>query len=219
MNYLDAQIGALMEKLDSLGLMNNTIIIITADHGEELYDHGRRGHAATLYDEVIHVPLILYVPNTFQKKPIQIDNLVSSLDIMPTLLQLEGIPMDKTVEGISLLNLPSRKEDDRIVYSITDHEHIMVSLRTKEFHYILTLNYSRADWAFLDTNFSHMSPSILTEELFYLPEDPKEKNNIIEKDASPSVRFRNLAINWFKSLLSKQNKYYIKTNLYSVNYS
>ena len=68
--------------------MENTIVIITADHGEEFYEHGFYSHAFNLYNESIHVPLIVYVPDT---KPQSVEKLAQSIDIVPSILRLVGI--------------------------------------------------------------------------------------------------------------------------------
>jgi arylsulfatase A-like enzyme len=60
--YFDEQLGALLVELKRRGLLDSTLIVVTADHGEELFDHGQFGHGYTLYDELLHVPLVLAGP-------------------------------------------------------------------------------------------------------------------------------------------------------------
>ena len=93
-------IGPVMDKLKSLGLYDKTIVIICADHGEEFGEHGHFGHGSTLYDEVIHVPLIMHFPG--QQGGKKIDMLTSNVDIMPTLLDLLDIPVPHQAQGKSL---------------------------------------------------------------------------------------------------------------------
>ena len=67
MKQLDDYMGQLTEKMKKWGILDNTVIIITSDHGEELFEHGFIGHASTslnakLYDEIIHIPLIIWWP-------------------------------------------------------------------------------------------------------------------------------------------------------------
>ena len=59
---LDQQVGLLFEDLERAGRLANTLVIVTADHGEELGDHGLYGHASSLYDGEIHVPLLIWLP-------------------------------------------------------------------------------------------------------------------------------------------------------------
>jgi arylsulfatase A-like enzyme len=62
MAYLDDQIGRLFDELERRGMLDNTIVVITSDHGEELGEHGRWGHAYSLYAEIVHVPLLIVGP-------------------------------------------------------------------------------------------------------------------------------------------------------------
>ncbi len=92
--YVDAQIGRLLEQDP------NTIVVITADHGEELGEHGIRFHARSLYNQVIRVPLIVRGAGI---GPRVIDTPVSLIDIMPTLLELAGAAVPAGLDGRSLV--------------------------------------------------------------------------------------------------------------------
>ncbi len=87
--HFDNHLEKLLNVLTETGLSEKTILVITSDHGEELFEHGRVGHARTLYTEVIHVPLILHAPFLFPAK--RIDGLVETIDVLPTLLQLAAV--------------------------------------------------------------------------------------------------------------------------------
>ena len=103
-NYVDHEMGRLFDALDDLDLSNNTIVILTSDHGEEFLDHGRIGHSETSYQELIHVPLIIRYPGIKDKR---IKNLAQSIDIMPTVLDSLNITVTGTLnsQGVSLLPL------------------------------------------------------------------------------------------------------------------
>lgn len=102
--FTDRQVGRVVEKLRSLGLEENTLIVLTADHGEEFMEHKSLTHGRSLYDEVLHVPLIFYLSEKI--KPRRFDVRVDLLDIMPTILDLscEHAP-DPAWEGRSLMRL------------------------------------------------------------------------------------------------------------------
>jgi len=103
--FSDAQVGRLLDALSSMNLMENTIVIVTADHGEILYEHERYfGHDIALYDECIMIPLIIHVPGQAPARG-RIGELVQSLDILPTVLDLLGIKCPREAEGKSLLPL------------------------------------------------------------------------------------------------------------------
>gem|GEM_PF-1042413 len=92
-------IGLLRQKIANTHILKNTIIIITADHGEEFMEHGKRGHT-TVYNNNTHVPLLILGPNI---TPSIVSEYVQSVDIFPTILALIGIYNDYKFDGISLL--------------------------------------------------------------------------------------------------------------------
>jgi arylsulfatase len=97
---IDAELRILFDELERRGVLRNAIVVVTADHGEEFKDHGGMGHGLTLYNELIHVPLIVVVPNRPGGRRVQ-DN-VSLVDVAPTLLDLVGLPHEPHFEGRSL---------------------------------------------------------------------------------------------------------------------
>ena len=98
-SLVDAAVGQVWEKLNQLDLMEKTILIISADHGEELWDHGRLGHGFTFYQETIKIPLIIVGPEIEQKKVYQN---VSLIDVFPTIIDLIGERIPSEAKGRSL---------------------------------------------------------------------------------------------------------------------
>ncbi|HJQ84542.1 MAG TPA: sulfatase [Candidatus Binatia bacterium] len=96
---LDAAIQQLFAALGQRGFLDNAVVIITADHGEEFKEHGLMGHEKTLYEEVIHVPLLVLMPG--QTRPVVVDDVVSLVDVAPTLLDVLGIAAPAGFEGVS----------------------------------------------------------------------------------------------------------------------
>lgn len=103
----DAGIGELLAHLDKLGLADNTLVVLTADHGEEFHDHGGVGHAKTLYSEVLHVPLILRYPRADARfaaaQPAAPQGWVSLVDVAPTVLEVCDLEQPTAFVGLSLL--------------------------------------------------------------------------------------------------------------------
>lgn len=97
--YLDSQLELLFQHLQQSGLLDNTIVIITADHGEEFFEHGGIQHGQTLYEEVTHVPLIFYFPEEFS--PARISTPVSLQSLFDTILEL----VDTEPRSFSLVDL------------------------------------------------------------------------------------------------------------------
>ena len=100
-SYQDEQIGRLLDHLRQTGLMEQTLLVVTADHGEGLAEHGWESHRI-LYEEQIHVPLIIRDPKG--PKGLRVTQLVGLVDIAPTLLDYAGIEPEKgrNFDGISL---------------------------------------------------------------------------------------------------------------------
>jgi arylsulfatase A-like enzyme len=99
--YVDAQIARLFEYLKTKGLWDNTIIVLTGDHGQAFYEHGFASHASAIFDEVMKVPLVIRAP---QLKPGTEDRLAQHVDIAPSIAGLLGLPAHPSFQGIDLLN-------------------------------------------------------------------------------------------------------------------
>jgi arylsulfatase A-like enzyme len=103
--YCDRWVGALLDQLDALGVADRTMIVLTADHGEGLWDHGRRGHGVDLYQEQIRVPLFIHYPGMTAADAARIAAPMSLLDLVPTMLGALGIDRPAEVEGHDLTPL------------------------------------------------------------------------------------------------------------------
>lgn len=95
---VDHELGRLFKALETRGLLKETMVVITADHGEEFGDHGHRFHGKTLYDEMVHVPLIIYSP---EYPPQRSKEVISHLDVAPTILQHLGVRAEPQFTGES----------------------------------------------------------------------------------------------------------------------
>jgi arylsulfatase A-like enzyme len=107
--YEDEEIGKLLARLHELGCYDNTLIIITSDHGELFGQHDLMGHnVGSVYQDLVHVPLLVKYPGQHDGR--QSDTLVSQVDLMPTVLDLAGISPPPGVQGQSL-RLPRADSD------------------------------------------------------------------------------------------------------------
>lgn len=102
-SYHDDQFARLHEKLAELGLLEDTAIAVTSDHGEEFFDHDSVGHGHSLYEELLHVPLIVRPPGSAATQPGRWDGEVSLVDVFPTLCELMGHEPPEGIEGRSLV--------------------------------------------------------------------------------------------------------------------
>jgi len=98
---LDTELRRLFKALESRGLLQNAIVVVTSDHGEEFKEHGLIGHEKTLYGEVIRVPLLISLPGSSGRT--DVTEVVSLIDLAPSLLDLIGHPAPASFEGRSLL--------------------------------------------------------------------------------------------------------------------
>jgi arylsulfatase A-like enzyme len=103
-NFVDECIGYIFKYINSNQADNNTLIVITADHGEAFGENNIWGHNTVIYDPLIKVPLIFYLPSKVQKAQ-KIENQVRIVDIMPTILDLAGIKYSLDIDGKSLMPL------------------------------------------------------------------------------------------------------------------
>lgn len=101
--YMDHHFGRLMDGLKKRGLYEKALIILISDHGEFLGEEGRYGHGVTLENIMIHVPLLVKYPG--QKLPVAVDEIVSQIDIFPTVVDVLGLPTLKDFSGKSLRSL------------------------------------------------------------------------------------------------------------------
>jgi len=98
-SYHDDHFASFIERLKGLGLYDETLFIVTADHGEEFYEHGSYGHGHSVYQEMIHVPFVARLPGRIPAGK-RIEETVGTLDISPTILSAAGIAVPEVMEGV-----------------------------------------------------------------------------------------------------------------------
>ena len=101
--YADHQVGRILQELRARKLMDETLLIVTSDHGEAFKEDGRMMHNHTVYEEMIHVPLIVRFPPCLGEMPAHWDGVVELVDLLPTICHALEIPVDVEVQGRSLL--------------------------------------------------------------------------------------------------------------------
>ena len=190
--YTDRELGRLLDGLRRLGLLDHAVIVVTSDHGEEFGEHGSmEGHQWTLYDEVLHVPLLVAAPGLDQG--IRISRIVESIDIAPTLLRWAGIEAPPSYQGRPLQELltgtPGARADGRSLLPPVEWEErafaelgrfvIRASLRTPDHKLIYTKDTHGKSRLGVP-----IEPGF---ELFDLHADPLEHDNLYADD-SPVAR-------------------------------
>lgn len=120
--YVDGELGKLLAELDKLGLRDHTLIVLTADHGEELGEYSSYfGHVKNLYDQLIHIPLILSFPGHLPAGK-RVDVPVRHIDLMPTILDLVGEKGPSQMRGKSLVPLANIGENRPVVAQTHFHK-------------------------------------------------------------------------------------------------
>jgi len=107
---IDQQVGRMLGALEASGQRENTMVIFMSDHGEMLGDHGLILKGCRFYEGAVHVPLIVSWPGHLQEG-LRSDALVELTDIVPTLLQLAGLPIPTNVQGLSLVSILTGRAD------------------------------------------------------------------------------------------------------------
>lgn len=178
--FVDEQLGRLWDAFKQLGLDNNTLIILTSDHGESFYEHGICFDHHGLYEATVHVPLILHAPNSLPGG-IEVKGLVQHTDLMPTLLELLNLSCPSDLDGTSLLPMIADATSHRsVIYleeTLTQHK---VAVRTKRYKYIRALSEQDAICRYCGIVHGGL------EELYDLEQDPNESKNIAQE--KPDVR-------------------------------
>lgn len=177
---LDMEIERYVKKLEELGILDDTLIIITPDHGEEILERGSLGHsscsmAGTLYDENIRIPLIMRYPKALPQGRV-IETQVSQVDIMPTIFDMLGYSMPELTEGHSLLPLIKGKDID--FEEETHCETLVCGMQTLDWD-------KRMKWALRTPHrklIYSQDPDGNYYELYNLKNDPAEKVNLIDKE-------------------------------------
>ena len=164
--YLDRYLGELLAGLRELGVYDNTVILFTADHGEEFYDHEGWWHGQTLYDELIHIPLTVKLPGNTGAGT-SLDTFARHIDLAPTLLHLAGLKKSEAMPGTPLLDLEGSfvGSEPGYVYAEEDFEgNVLEAVRTYDTKLI------RAN----DENPRGLEPV----EFYDLVADPGEQDNL-----------------------------------------
>jgi arylsulfatase A-like enzyme len=162
--YVDSEIGRLLTHLRELGLYENTLIIVTADHGEAFGEHDLMEHAlGSVYEDQIRIPLLIKYPG--QREVRRCDFLASQVDILPTVLDVAGYPAPAGVQGKSL-RLP-RRESDAVFAESQTTSGVELSPRFRGIRRaILTGDLKLETW------------TVGPPELYDLSVDPGEEHNL-----------------------------------------
>ena len=211
-SYLDAQVGILLNTLEALGILENTIIVLWGDHGWHLGDHDL-WHKHTNFEEATRAPLIIAGPGIKAGKT---NSLTEFVDVFPTICDLAGVAIPENLDGKSLKPLMLNNKAKGKEYSIsqyprklkkaeiaklgyTDSNMMGYSLRTDQYRYTIWMNNFTSKQAFKESQ-------VYASELYDYIKDPLEKVNVVNDKnyTSTSAALKSKMIAFFKSQEMKQ---------------
>lgn len=187
-SYMDAQVGILLNTLDSLGTLKNTIIVLWGDHGWHLGDHDLWEKHTNL-EEATRAPLIIAGPGI---KPGRTNSLSEHVDIFPTICDLAGLRIptqlhgkslkpvmvnnNNSVKDFSMSQYPRKlNKEEMIKHGFSSNKMMGYSMRTSQFRYTVWMNDFTTDQPF-------DPKKVYAAEMYDLKADPMEKTNIIDVD-------------------------------------
>ena len=187
----DDFVRLVIEQLKREGLDKTTIVIVSCDHGEEIMEHGHVGHSSTsgaghMFDELIHIPFVMWCPAILPQGKV-IDAQMRTIDLMPTLFEILGIPIPSYFRGKSMVGVITGRDPavDRVAFAqtskhgfgepdpfnVTDYIYCMRTPKLKFISYV-----------------SNKEPT--REELYDLEHDPFEQRNVIDTLPREANEFR-----------------------------
>jgi arylsulfatase A-like enzyme len=195
--FVDENIGKLYDALNDLGIKDNTMLIITSDHGEGFGEHDVWFDHHCLYDALIKVPLIIWYPG-FEAK--RINAMVQHIDIVPTILDMLQIKTD--LDGKSLLPLINKEVNEfrKFIFAEETFTQQKRCIRTRDYKYILSDSKENAICRYC--GFIHGG----VEELYNIVDDPKETKNIVGEKRNIAENLREKLIKIVRNLDEKGNE-------------
>ncbi len=182
-SFVDAQIGKILDKLDELGIADNTIVCLWGDHGWHLGDHGLWCKHST-FENATRAPLIIAAPG--KPRGNRTDSISGFIDVFPTLCELAGVAAPPSVQGKSLVPLMEHPESSvrEVVLSqyprtIDDEPAMGYALRSDRYRYV--------KWLQMDYRKGERSGLLVAAELYDYEKDPMETVNQADNDAYKDV--------------------------------
>jgi len=193
--YADRAVRELLEVLEEAGVADDTLVIITSDHGELLGEHDIFFDHHGLYEGNIHTPLVVRWPAGGISGGRRVPHFVQHVDIAPTILEAAGLPVPEEMEGKSLLGLLRGETDEPLYDAIFTQEctwQAKWAVRTEEYKFIL----SRGE------DLHNMPP----RELYHLPSDPDEEHNRYLEQWEVAEGLEGELEGWIRTMLEKAGR-------------
>lgn len=182
---VDGWVGGIWAEIEARGLADRTLLVITADHGDEFGEHGDYGHGHTTYQELLRVPLIVAGPQVAEPGRV-VETPVPLLDLLPTLLEVAGAPLPDPIRGQSLLPvLRGGEPAERAIYSESPARRTSYddkALRLGDYKLVYNVKLDRA-------------------ELYDLAADPAEQRDLAAAEPERAATMRSQLRAWTAAAL------------------
>ncbi len=186
--YADAWVGRLVEGLRRLGVLDRTLLVFTADHGEELWEHGLRGHGHNLYQSTLQVPLVVRYPDASRPAPRRVAEPISTVDIAPTILGALGLEPPAGWQGRDLRPLAEGRPRAPGLEGI--YSELVIEGRRLQALRLGSLKLIR------QTRGPGTAPALARYELYDLASDPREATDLAEREPASRARLEALLDRW-----------------------
>lgn len=173
-SMMDKYIGRILDKLDALGLADDTVVVFTTDHGHFMGQHGLIAKGAFHYEDMIRVPFIVRDPDSTLPGGTRSDALQSLVDLAPTMLSAAGLPIPRSMTGVDQRPVWLGEAESARDHVIVENHHQPTTIHVKTYvndRYKLTVYYNRA-----------------YGELFDLDADPRELNNLWDRPEHAALK-------------------------------
>jgi len=217
--YVDHYLGKILERLEALGVLDNTLVVVTSDHGSEFAEHRFYEKKLNLYNEIARIPTIMALPGVLPKRRV-VPGLAQTADIAPTILDICSLPIPDSVDGTSLLPRiqGKRKTGWPVVFAHTHHEkwynYEHFSATTERFKFIRCAPFSKRPERLVGNigdRFRRLFEVAQIKngtcrELYDLKNDPRERHNIVATSPTVAAKLEKQLDAWIRACRYKPAK-------------
>jgi len=182
--FTDDHVGRLLDELDELGLLDRSLVVFTADHGEEFMERGWIGHTRSLHRELLHVPLMFRLPGGAAGT---VEEPVGLVDVLPTVLDRLGLPIPEGLEGTVLPLAEPFRVQPRAIFAETSNPQIHQPGRVRPID-LKSMVYGRTKLIYDGVSRS--------AELYDLAEDPAESTDLAASQQDRAARLLGVLESW-----------------------